>query len=91
MADPRYPEILDGPYSAAAAITPADGADITPPTAALPAAARALVIGVAGNVAVDLPNGGTNVVIALPAGVHPIAVTRVRATGTTATGIVALW
>lgn len=91
MADPRYPEVYNGPYTAALAVTPADGADLTPPTVALPAACRALVIGVGGTVTVDLPNGGTGVQLTLPAGLFMISVKRVYATGTAATNIVALW
>lgn len=72
------------PAANAAAITPTDGIDLTTPT-------RALLIGVAGNVSVDMVESGTAVVLMLPAGIHALAVKRVRATGTTATGLVALW
>lgn len=72
------------PAENAAIVAPNDGADLATPT-------RALVVGVAGNVAVDMVSSGTNIVITLPAGIWPLAVKRVRSTGTTATGIVALW
>ena len=72
-----------GPASNAAAVTPDDNNDLA-------AVSRALVIGAAGNIGVVM-RGGQSVVIPVPAGVIPIAVKRVLLTGTTATGIVALW
>ena len=70
-------------------VTPNDGTDL----AAVPGQ---VVVGVAvtgaGNVNVDLPNGGTAVLTGLAAGqMVDIAVKRVRATSTTATGIYALY
>lgn len=90
MADPRYFETPPGPLNAGAAVTPNDGVDLVPP-AGLPVATRALVVGVGGTVTVNFPNGGTNITMTLPAGIHPLSVTRVYATGTAATGIVALY
>lgn len=77
---------LAGPASNAFAITPNDGTDLTFTT-------RAIYVGGAGAVAVDLAKSGTNITFSgIPAGtVLPIAVNRVRATGTTATGIVGLY
>lgn len=48
-----------------------------------------LLIAVAGNLAVTLLSGATTL-ITVPAGWIPLAVTRVWATGTTATGITSL-
>lgn len=71
-------------YQNAANVTPSDTVGLTPP-------AWALAIGVAGNVKVDTP-AQTGVTIAVPAAfVLPLIVLKVYATGTTATGIVALW
>ena len=67
-----------------AAVTPADGTDLPGGTT------RSLLIGAAGNIKVTTA-GGETVTVAVPAGYNPFAVTRVWATGTTATGIVALW
>jgi hypothetical protein len=73
-----------GPARNAAAVTPSDSADLGNVT-------RALWIGVAGNVAVTM-SGGQNVTFIMPAGgPYPVSVSRVLATGTTATGIVAIW
>ena len=47
---------------------------------------RALLVAVGGTLNVDRLDG-TNVTITVPAGLIPIQVQRVRATGTTATGI----
>lgn len=53
---------------------------------------RALYIGVTGDVAVDMADTGAAVVFkAVPVGWLPIRVLRVRATGTTATNILALY
>lgn len=73
-------------YRAAAAVTPNDSAD-------LPGGpCKGLYIGVAGNVTVDMDNGGSSILFtAAPVGVLPIVARRVRATGTAATGIVALY
>jgi hypothetical protein len=52
----------------------------------------ALRVGVAGNVAVDIVNGATNVVIPCSPNQDTfMPIKRIRATGTTATGIVAFY
>lgn len=63
-------------------VTPDDGNDLA-------VEARALCITVGGTLSVDRVDGQT-VTITVPAGVIPIRVQRVWATGTTATGITAL-
>lgn len=69
----------------AAAVTPNDAADVPAPT-------KGLFLGATGNVRVDMANGNTVTFTALTGGiVHAIAVKRVYATGTTATGIIALY
>lgn len=54
---------------------------------------RALYIGAAGDITVDMADGGTSVLfVAVQGGtLLPIQVTRIYATGTTATSIVALY
>ncbi len=86
MADPfaTMSTGIDGPANNAAVVTPSDGTDLA-------TASRGLLIGAAGDIAVDMVGGQTNVVMTVPAGPLPIRVKRIRATGTTATGIVALW
>jgi hypothetical protein len=54
-------------------------------------ATRALVVGVAGDVAVVFADGGSAVTVPLTAGIHPISITAIRVTGTTASGFVALY
>lgn len=72
------------PARGVAVVSPNDGAD-------LPGGeCRALLVGVAGNIAIDTEQS-TNVVVPAPVGVLPIAVKRVRSTSTTATNIVALY
>lgn len=73
------------PARHAVAVTPNDGTD-------LPYATTAIWVGGAGNVALDTVGGEANVLISgIGAGtLLPIQATRVRATGTTATLIVAL-
>lgn len=74
------------PAYSAAAVTPSDTVDLTNVT-------RGLYIGTAGNVSVNMYESGAAVVFTgVPAGtVLPIRVTRVLATNTTASNIVALW
>ena len=72
------------PAKNAAAVTPNDSTDLTN-------VARALYIGVAGDVKVDTLGGDTVTLTAVPVGILPISVTRVYATGTAATNITALW
>jgi hypothetical protein len=71
-------------YVGAAAVTPNDGTDLTV------SPCRALYIGTAGTLRVTV-NGSTVNFGAVVAGVFPVAVTRVHATGTGASNIVALY
>ena len=71
------------PPNHAAVVTPNDGADLAND-------AQVLVVAVAGDIKVTT-TGGEAVTIPFPAGWTPIEVERVWATGTTATGITALW
>lgn len=67
------------------------GRAITPNDTTVFAATRALWIGGAGAVAVTFADGTTATLSGVPAGTRlPIAVTQVKATGTTATLIVGL-
>ena len=76
---------VEAPVSFAAAVTPDDSNDLTNVT-------RGVYVGASGNVKVDLLGGSTVTFSGLAAGVvHPLRVTRIYATGTTATGILALW
>ena len=64
---------------------------VTPSDATVLQTTKAIYIGGAGNVAVTMAGGGNVTFIAPPVGtILPIAVTKVLATGTTATSIVAL-
>lgn len=74
------------PAVGAAAVTPSDSTD-------LPRIARALYVGVSGNISVICEDGGTAVTFTgLSAGqILPVRVKRVRSTSTTATSIVALY
>lgn len=77
---------LDSPAFNAAAVTPNDSTDLT-------VFARALYIGSAGNVKVDMVGTGTAVTFSgLAAGqILPVRAARVYSTDTTASSIVALW
>lgn len=80
-----YYERLQIPAGSATAITPNDDTDLATET-------RSLYVGGAGNVSVILANDADPVTLtALAVGVlHELRVRRVRATGTTATGLVGL-
>jgi hypothetical protein len=69
------------PAHAAAAVTPDDNTTVD---------FRALYIGVAGTVVVDVRGGGTSISFANAQGILPISVSKVYSTGTTATGIIGL-
>ena len=69
-----------------AAVTPSDSADLTKPATA------GLHVRTGGNVTVDTIDGSEGLVFAVnDGGFLPVQVRRVRATGTTASNIVALW
>ena len=70
-------------YRGAVAITPSDTVDLAD-------SVSALHISVAGALKVDMLNGDTVVFASVPVGTIEIAVSRVYATGTAATGIVGL-
>ena len=75
------------PYTNAAAITPSDSTDLTYVT-------RGIFVGDGGakHVAVIMQDSGTVTFENVPTGAFlPIRVTRVKATGTTATKLIAVW
>ena len=81
-----YTSNLDSPASNAVAATPSDSVDF-------PFASRGLYIGGSGDVRVDMQHGAAPVTFlgVMAVSILPIRVSRVYATGTTATGIVALY
>lgn len=86
MADPygHLPAGLGDPVRHLAAVTPSDSTDLA-------TTARCLIVSVAGALKVTTQGGDTVTIANVPAGVLPVCVARVWATGTTATGIVAGW
>jgi hypothetical protein len=77
---------INGPVSSGAAITPSDSVDMTFET-------RGIYVGVGGDLKVTLAQDGSAVTfIGLSGGIiHPIAASRIWATGTTATSILGLY
>lgn len=77
---------LNSPYRHAFAVTPADGADLSHVT-------RAILVGGAGAVKVDMQGGEAAVTLTgLLAGVvYPVCATRIYSTSTTATNLVGLY
>lgn len=88
MSTDTYPAIAGAPflgYANTAAVAPSDTVDLTYIT-------RALWIGGAGNVVLIDANGNTTTFTGVLAGtLLPVRASRVEATNTTATLIVALW
>jgi hypothetical protein len=71
-------------YTSAASVTPHDTNNIR--------TTRAIYVGVSGDVKVDMVDGSTVTFTGLTANAfHPISARRVYSTGTTATGIIALY
>lgn len=86
MADnfQEYTPGLSSPATDAVAVTPNDSTDLT-------VVPRALWVGGAGDLSVIMRDGSSPVTFTgITVGYHPLRVSRVRATGTTATNIVAL-
>jgi hypothetical protein len=85
---PARPSVIvgDDPALNAAAVTPDDNND-------LPVFCRGLYVGAGGNIALDTQGGQAQVLFtAVPQGmILPVAAKRVRAAGTTASSLVALW
>ena len=85
MADTfsEFPRHVDGPITRGFAVTPNDSTDLAVST-------RGLYVGVSGDVKVDFVDSGDAItLVGLAAGVwHPLRVTRVYSTDTTATSIV---
>lgn len=76
----------------AAAVTPSNTVDIPSVSGGTSNNGCVLYVGGAGNLTVDTVGGDAVTFVAVPAGSFiPVQVTRVYATGTTATSIVALW
>jgi|TARA_R110002124_G_scaffold101038_5_gene248430 hypothetical protein len=75
---------LGGPLTSALEVTPDNAAD-------LPNVSRSLFVGVGGDLRVLMLDGQTVTYGGLGPGWHPIRVSRVLATGTTASAIVACW
>ncbi|EFH09434.1 hypothetical protein ACFFMP_08390 [Pseudoroseomonas cervicalis] len=82
----EYHEVdLASPASQWAAVTPSDTVDLATPC-------RALYVGVGGDVAVRSASGQTETFRNVGSGQHLLLrAARVMATGTTASGLVALW
>jgi hypothetical protein len=68
--------------NAAAVVLDADFANVS----------RGIMVGVSGNVSVNMSGTGTAIIFAMTAGnIYPLSATKVNTTGTTATGIIAIW
>lgn len=75
-----YQHGQNAPALAAYAVTPSDGAD-------LPETIRAVSLNAGGTLSYVGLDGATYTTAALPAGTYALSASRIRATGTTATGI----
>ncbi|SDJ19049.1 hypothetical protein SAMN05428983_0558 [Agrobacterium fabrum] len=85
-ADPYLKDITQvGPARYAVPVVPSDANEL----ANVP---RAICVGADGTVVVVMSGNSQEVTFAMVAGVlYPLAVKQIKATGTTATGIVAVW
>ena len=72
------------PAKYSATVIPSNVTNLDAPT-------TCLFIGVSGDVSVEMVGGMTQVYPNVPVGILPVQCTRVNFTGTTASGIVAMW
>jgi hypothetical protein len=80
-----FPTTLSTPARDGAAVTPSDSSDLS-------VVPRAIYVGVAGSIAAIMAGGQSVTLQNVAAGsLLPIRVARISATGTTASGLVALW
>lgn len=75
---------VSDPVAHAAQIVPNNGTD-------LPHVTRVLYVGGAGNIRVTMADGSVVTFMGMTTGWHPVRVSRVHATATTATNIIAAW
>lgn len=76
--------VVTEPYRGGATVVPSDTAAIAP--------TRGFMATVTGDIAVTFADGSTATFAAVVAGkTYPVSITKVMATGTTATGIIALY
>ena len=75
---------LESPAYNGSAVVPNDSTD-------LPVTARALYVGSSGDLSLVTAGGSTLTLRNVPIGMLPVRVARVRASGTTAADIVAVW
>lgn len=81
--------IVDDSYQGVINVTPDDNTDIAFPSGTR--YSRAIYVGVSGDVAVKMADGTTSTLKSVPVGEHRFGVTRILATGTTATDIKAFY
>lgn len=80
----HYGASLESPASSAEAITPSDVAPLATPS-------RSIYVGVTGDVSVVMLDGTTATFIGMVAGMaYPLRVSKVMATGTSATNLISL-
>ena len=75
---------LESPGYDAASVVPSDSTDLT-------ITSRAIYVGTSGDLRVTTASGSVVTFSNVPEGILPMRVSRVHASGTTATGIVAIW
>lgn len=72
-------------YKGSAVVTPSDTVSFAR------GVCQGIYVGVSGNIAVAMEDGTTASLLSVPIGLLPVRATRVNATGTTATNLVALY
>lgn len=77
------------PASSAFLVSPSDSTNFE--TDAGEVVPRAIYVGVAGDLKVDMINDGTVTFLNLPVGLYPFRVSKIYSTGTTCTSMIALY
>ena len=74
-----------------ATISAVDGAAITPSDSVVIQTTRSIYVGVTGNLTLTMLSGNVVTFPNVPVGIFPAQATKIMATGTTASGIVAMY
>lgn len=83
--------VVDSGVKDAKAVTPSDANTFEDDFGADREVSKGILIGTGGDVACQFADGASSIILSLDAGYHPFRLRQILSTGTTASGIVALF